>query len=248
MIRVLIVERTALMCNLTRAAIEPESDIVIIGATTSKQEAINALGKCDVMVVRHEFAQSLALQMVEHVARHHPGVKPVVLDVPRSHLLILPYIEAGAAGYVLDNDSLHRMAYRIRGVYKGEPIVDPDVVGSIIERLVELTRTWQAKSSGLQQASALTKREQEVLGFIAQGATNRQIAEKLNIEIGTVKNHVHHILKKLDVSSRNEASSYFASLKPTLKEAEADAVQAESIGISPEESAVISFRKPSLLQ
>ncbi len=211
MIRVLIVERTMLMCNLTRVAIEQE-DMVVVGATTHMPGAIDALPMCDVLTVRHEPLDDLALRVIEHAAEHHPGIKPMVLNVPQNNPLILAYIEAGAAGYALDTDSLSSSRCQIQSVYHGEPVVCPTVAANIMLRMRELTRERQAQLHGEQSANALTLREREVMNAVAQSLTNRQIAEKLRIGVGTVKNHVHSILQKLNVANRKAAAAYFATL------------------------------------
>jgi two-component system nitrate/nitrite response regulator NarL len=80
----------------------------------------------------------------------------------------------------------------------------------MMERLSDLAQMFAGVENNITDATTLTSREIEVLGLISKGYTNQQIAQHLVIEVGTVKNHVHNILEKLNVSSRNEAAAYLA--------------------------------------
>jgi DNA-binding NarL/FixJ family response regulator len=82
-----------------------------------------------------------------------------------------------------------------------------------MERLSGLARLFSDVENNITNATDLTARELEVLKLISEGRTNQQIAENLVIEVGTVKNHVHNILDKLNVSSRREAAAYLALIK-----------------------------------
>jgi len=87
------------------------------------------------------------------------------------------------------------------------------MAGVMMERLFRLARMFSAVEHKIDEDVRLTSREQEVLQFISDGLTNQEIAARLVVEIGTVKNHVHRILEKLNVSSRQEAASYLAFIK-----------------------------------
>jgi DNA-binding NarL/FixJ family response regulator len=126
--------------------------------------------------------------------------------------LIIRYLEAGASGYILQNDSLEKMVDKLRAVQTDEAIVSPTIAAAMIQRLSRLANMEMPPSfveSRRTQLDELTSREYEVLTLINNGSTNRDIASELVIEYGTVKNHVHNILAKLEVRSRHEAASIF---------------------------------------
>ena len=125
----------------------------------------------------------------------------------------LRYIEAGAAGYILKDSSLKELTDVIRLASRGEARVSTRMAGVMMERLFRLARMFSAVEHKIDEDVRLTSREQEVLQFISDGLTNQEIAARLVVEIGTVKNHVHRILEKLNVSSRQEAASYLAFIK-----------------------------------
>lgn len=229
MIRVLIVEHTSLMCDLVRAAIDDDNGIKVVGTATSRSEAVEMLGECDVVTVRHDLPNSDALKIVQDASTDYPDVKSVVMGLPKSEPIILTYIEAGAAGYILHNDSLPKLVQQIFGVHSDRPIVGPEIVAALMERLAEMTGYWNGSANNLHRLSDLTPREQEVLQLIGESMTNSDIAEHLFIEVGTVKNHVHSILKKLNVRSRHDAMAYV----PVLESMEADTPATDGTVLQP---------------
>jgi DNA-binding NarL/FixJ family response regulator len=122
-------------------------------------------------------------------------------------------VEAGATGYVLKDDSLEDLIETVRAAQDGKVFVSPQIAAAIMERLSGLARLFSDVENNITNATDLTARELEVLKLISEGRTNQQIAENLVIEVGTVKNHVHNILDKLNVSSRREAAAYLALIK-----------------------------------
>jgi DNA-binding NarL/FixJ family response regulator len=121
----------------------------------------------------------------------------------------LTYIEAGAAGYVLKEASVEDLVENIRAVADGQALVSPVIARTLMERVADLVRICDDLGITVGGIAELTRRETEVLELIAQGKTNQEIADEMIIELGTVKNHVHNLLKKLNVSNRAEAARYF---------------------------------------
>jgi DNA-binding NarL/FixJ family response regulator len=124
----------------------------------------------------------------------------------------LKYVEAGAAGYILQDESVETMVHKLQAAKEEKALVSPSVAAIMMERLTHLANLdlplnyMESRDSLIDE---LTTREEEVLGLVAEGCTNKEIANELVIECGTVKNHVHSILKKLEVNSRYEAASIF---------------------------------------
>jgi DNA-binding NarL/FixJ family response regulator len=128
----------------------------------------------------------------------------------QSKAAVLRCVEEGAAGYVLEEESLSDLIKKLRAVCTNQFVVAPNMAGALIARLTELKRQVStvralAVTDSFNEPTELTPREWEILGLIEQGLTNQQIAERLFIELGTVKNHVHNILRKLDVQTRKHA-------------------------------------------
>jgi DNA-binding NarL/FixJ family response regulator len=101
----------------------------------------------------------------------------------------------------------------VRLAQRGEAQVSTKIAAAILERLSKMTKVFSRVDNFILEDNRLTQRELEVLGFISQGFTNQEIASHLVVEVGTVKNHVHSIIKKLNVNNREEAATYLAFIK-----------------------------------
>jgi two-component system nitrate/nitrite response regulator NarL len=140
-----------------------------------------------------------------------PGVPVVALTVLNREGEILAVAEAGIAGFVTSDASVDDLIAAIESASRGEVLCSPSVAAALMRRLAALAQSRpRADPVGL-----LTTREREILELIDQGMSNKQIAQRLHLELPTVKNHVHHILVKLGVHRRAEAAALVrASLIP----------------------------------
>jgi two-component system nitrate/nitrite response regulator NarL len=206
MIRVALVNSIKLMCNVIAAVLSNEPDIEVAGCTTTVDEALALAGDVDVLVISTRLPNKGALRLAQAVARAALPVKVVVLGLAESKEEILQYVEAGVAGYVLQDDSVDDLLAKIRTAYGGEAIVSPEMAAVLITRVSELAQQAAPPEVKLDTTGELTPREREILELIGQGLSNQEIADRLVIEVGTVKNHVHSILQKLNVSDRQAAA------------------------------------------
>ncbi len=213
MIRVLLVSEMSLVCNVIASVLEDEPDITVVGRATSAEEALAQIDEADVALVSTRLPDDSALSLTESVVERDPATKVIVLGLRESEQTILQYVEAGADGYVLRDNSVDKLLDNIRAADDEEALVSPDVAYALMSRVTELAQLFSDVEAGIDQPVDLTPREREVLDLIAEGLTNREIADRLYIEVGTVKNHVHSILQKLDVNSREDAAAYLAIIK-----------------------------------
>jgi DNA-binding NarL/FixJ family response regulator len=155
-----------------------------------------------------------ALSLTRTMVDRAPSIKVLVLGLSEEDKNnALRYIEAGAAGYIRKESSLKEFMEVIRLAQRGEAQVSTRIAGAMMERLSNLARMFSAVEHKMDTDARLTSRELQVLQFIGEGLTNQEIASRLVVEVGTVKNHVHRILEKLNVSNRDEAASYLAFIK-----------------------------------
>lgn len=213
MIRVLLVNQIRLLCNVLAAVLEDESDMEVVGCATSVGQALDLAPKSDVILVNTRMPGGAALKLIRDIADAELPAKVLALGLAESKEQILQYVEAGAAGYVLKDDSVDDLLERIRAAHAGRAPVSPKIAAALISRVAEYAQLLDQVETGVGEADDLTPRERETLDLIAQGLTNQQIAERLIIEVGTVKNHVHSILQKLDASNRHEAAATWAVVK-----------------------------------
>jgi DNA-binding NarL/FixJ family response regulator len=202
-----------LVSNLIASVLEDEADIDVVGQTTSPEAALDQLSGADVVLVSTRLRENGALRFTEGTAKRDDAVKVLVIGLRESEQEILKYVEAGADGYVLRDNSVGTLLEKVRAADQGEALVSPDIAYALMSRLTELAQLFSRVETGLDEPVDLTPREEEVLDLVGQGLTNQQIANRLTIEVGTVKNHVHSILQKLDVNSREDAAAYLALIQ-----------------------------------
>jgi DNA-binding NarL/FixJ family response regulator len=151
------------------------------------------------MQLPNEFASTLIRELTQSPAQ----VKVLVLVAVDDHESIVNCVGAGARGCVLEEASLEELRTAIERVVGGETFCSPQLVSSMFQQLMELSRD----SITTQRAddSNLTQRERQILGLMAERMSNQEIADELSLSLYTIKNHVHNILEKLQVDDRFDA-------------------------------------------
>jgi DNA-binding NarL/FixJ family response regulator len=215
-IRVLIVHDFALICSLVTAALQDTPDIEVVGCAASIEEALELAGRADVDValVGIRLPEQGALKVTAALAQADPQVKVLVFGLSDQREQILPYIEAGAAGYIQKNNSVDELVETIRAAKEGKALVSPEIAAALMQRLAEWAQYKPDSSFEMLDLGDLTTREREVLELLGQNLSNQEIAERLSIEVGTVKLHVHSLLHKLGVDSRQRAAAFLAVFHP----------------------------------
>ena len=214
MIRVIVVHQAKLIANIIASVLSEEPDIYVVGTAVTPEEALGKLERsnCNMVLAAATLPQNGALTLTEAVATAHHGVKVLIIGVSEAESVILQYVAAGAAGYVLQDVPVERLLENVRAAYEDKALVSPTVAAALMNQVAELAHISAQYDLDPRAIAELTSRERDVLNLIGEGLTNHEIAERLVIEVGTVKNHVHNILKKLDVRSREEAASYLPLL------------------------------------
>ncbi len=217
MIRILLVNEVPIISNVISAAFDDETDIQVLGCPTSVDEALTHVihHPPDLVLASIHLPDNGALRLTRTIARSYMDVKVIVLGLNEEKEQVLPYIESGAVGYILKDDSVDHMIDVIRKAYAREAVVSPRMAAAIMTRVMELARLLSEIRPVPSDFPALTAREMEVLELIEQGMSNQEIASQLFIEVGTVKNHVHNILDKLEVENRMDAAACFAVIRET---------------------------------
>lgn len=210
MIRVLLVTPVELIGNVIASILEDESDIEVVGCFTDAAAALQRAGDCDVVLASPRLPEEGGLELVAAISESFPQVKVLALGLAETRPHVLQYVEAGADGYIARDDSVEDLLHRIRSAHQDKAVVSPEIAAALMSRVTHYAQLFGEVEAGVQQAADLTPREMEVLRLVGDGLTNREIAERLVIEVGTVKNHVHSILQKLDVGSREDAAAFLA--------------------------------------
>lgn len=155
-----------------------------------------------------------ALGVVREVVATAPDVNVVALGIPDTEADTIACAEAGVSGFVQLEASLEELVRTIESVAKGEMLLTPRLASALFRHVATLAAGTAEQDPRL---ARLTKREREILWLIDEGLSNKQIARRLTISLPTVKNHVHSILEKLQVSRRAEAAARARAEAPLLR-------------------------------
>jgi RNA polymerase sigma factor (sigma-70 family) len=214
MIRALVVHQSKLIAQVIASVLSEEPDIHIIGTADTAGEALAKLevGPCNMVVAGPGLPDGGLVMLTETVTAKYPDTKVLVIGVPDIESVILQYVMAGASGYVLEDESTDELVENVRAAHEEKALVSPTIAALLINQVARLAQVAARNELDPGAIEELTAREEEVLRLIGQGLTNQEIANRLHITVGTVKNHIHNMLQKLDVSSREEAANFLEFL------------------------------------
>ncbi len=221
MINLFAVRADCTVSDPLMAVLHAEPDLNVQGCTDRVDLALAQLAKSTaaVVLVSYKLAQDGALGLTRDLVAREQPFKVLVTDVPKVDDVIIQFVEEGAAGYVCEDESWADLVKKIHAVAEDEFLVHPDIAAVMMARIAELKLLLMELDGGNladpETAYAdLTQREMEVLELLGQEKSNQEIAQALTIELGTVKNHVHNLLRKLDVCSRKHAAQLARQMLP----------------------------------
>jgi NarL family two-component system response regulator LiaR len=202
-IRILIADDHAIVRKGLRTLISSELGMEIVGEAGDGAEAVDlALAlEPDVILMDMVMPRKTGLEAIQAIKDDCPEARVLVLTSFAEDEQIFPAIKAGALGYLLKDASPDELLQAIYDVHRGEPSLDPSVA---LKLMREISRPANLPPT----EEPLTEREVEVLGLVAQGMTNQEIAEELVLSERTVANHVGSILGKLHLANRTQAALY----------------------------------------
>jgi two-component system, NarL family, nitrate/nitrite response regulator NarL len=173
----------------------------VAGMAGDERGALLLLGACSPAVALVDVNSCADVKTVRRLRQRAPQMRIVVLAIRDAAAEVLTWAEAGIAGYVTIEDSLERLVDVVGAAVRGEAICTPAVSGALFAHVHRLASGRTAPGV----IATLTTREREIAQCLCDGLSNKEIAARLVIALPTVKNHVHHILAKLEVAHRAEA-------------------------------------------
>ncbi|MEL6461445.1 MAG: response regulator transcription factor [Cyanobacteria bacterium J06621_15] len=208
MIKVVLVDDQHLIRQGLKTLLELEPDLEIIGEAENGREAIEMVEKLQPDVVLMDIRMPVmdGVAATREIRSKFAQTKILVLTTFDDDEYIKAALQHGAMGYLLKDTPSEELAVAIRAVYRGYTQLGPGIVKKLLTQFPPVTAPQL--SSPPPSLEELTKREKEVLRLIATGANNREIAQKLYISEGTVKNHVTNILNRLELRDRTQAAIF----------------------------------------
>ena len=203
----LLVYDHALFRKWLASLIGPLEDMEVVGEAGDGREALERARELmpDLILMDIQMSGCDGLKATRQIKEEMPYVKIVMLAVSDEDEDLFEAIKSGAEGYLLKDIEPEELFEMLRGVYRGEAPISRLTASRILD---EFARLAQHENWVPDCGESLTSREREVLQFVAQGATNEEIASQLFIAESTVKNHLRNILAKLHLGNRVQAAAY----------------------------------------
>ncbi len=188
-----------------RDLLEAEGDIEVVGEASTQEQAVGRVHALnpDVAVLDVRLQEGNGVEACREIRSLHPRTACLILTSYADDEALFEAIMAGAAGYVLKQIRANDLVDAIRRVAAGQNLLDPAVTARVLERL----RRGPEEDELI---ARLSPQERQVLLLLAEGLTNRQIAERLYLAEKTIKNYVTSVLSKMGLTRRTEAAVYAA--------------------------------------
>ncbi len=214
-IRVMLAEDHSMVRQGLKQLIELEDDLKVVVEAADGIQAVDYydIAKPDIALVDINMPKQNGLKALEMIKQKDPNARIIMLTIHQEKEYLFQALQLGAGGYVLKDADGAVLIEAIRKVHQGEAYIQPNMAKELI---VEFKRYTSGNFSTAKKNSLLSDRELEVLGLIAKGMLNKEIAKTLFISEKTVKNHISNIFRKLKVSDRTQAAVY--ALKNNLVE------------------------------
>lgn len=203
MIRVLVCDDQAVVCDGLEMILNADPEIEVVATAYDGAEALAAIpaARPDVVLMDLKMPGVNGIQATREIGQKYPHIKVLVLTTFGDDEWLFDAIRSGAAGYLLKGTPRLELVKAVKGVALGETHIDPGVAGKLFAHI--------ARSSVQEDTTVtaeLSERELDVLKLLANGLTNAEIAERLYLTRGTVRNYVSSILAKLEVEDRTQAA------------------------------------------
>ena len=196
------------ICNF----LETDSDIEVVGQASTVAEAFTRipLARPDVAILDVRLEDGSGIEVCREIRSSHPEIACLMLTSFADDEALYASVMAGAAGYVLKQIRARDLIDDVKKVASGASLMDSRAVARVVERIANPPKASRA-------LSLLSPQERRLLDFIAQGLTNRQIAEAMFLSEKTIKNYMTGLLTKLDMNNRTEAAIFATRLKDDAK-------------------------------
>jgi len=207
-ILVLVIEDNRVVREGLAALLDAQPDFKVVAAAEGANAGLLQVRetKPHVVLVDAALGNHDSHRLVETVRKEAPLSKVIVMDLLPAQQDVIAFIKAGANGFIVKDATIEDFVKTIRTVAEGSDVVPAALTGTLLSHIVDQAVT--RSTSAVLEAVQMTKREREITSLIAEGLSNKEIAQRLNIATYTVKSHVHNILEKLALHSRLQIAAH----------------------------------------
>ena len=200
-VKVFLLDDHELIRRAVKALLEQEDDLELSGEGATVKEGLASMFAAppDVALVDLRLPDGDGIDVCRELRSSHPATKCLVLTSTTDESAVMSAVLAGAAGFLVKDATGPQIVDAIRQVAAGNALLDPSVTGQVMERLRDGPPT-----------SSLTAQEEKLLDLLAEGLTNREIAERMHLAEKTVRNYVSNLFAKLGMKHRTQAALYGA--------------------------------------
>jgi DNA-binding NarL/FixJ family response regulator len=215
-IRLLLIEDNRLLREGITALIKKQSDMTVVSTVGNGENILEIIGKQKPNIVLLDLGlrSQNSLLVVKLVKKNFSGTKIIIMDLIPMQADVFDFVHAGVSGFLLKDASVKDFLKTIRSVAKGLQILPPNLTGSLFSQIVDHAIS-ESNTSAVIESVRMTKRERQVIELIAEGFTNKEIAQRLHLSTYTIKSHVHNILEKLALTTRVQIAKYLHDSEKT---------------------------------
>ncbi|MBI5870097.1 MAG: response regulator transcription factor [Actinobacteria bacterium] len=211
-VKILIVDDHQVVRMGLRTLLEHQGGLKVVGEAGTAAEAIEMAQSLqpDLVLMDVRLPDQSGIEACRQIRSADPGIRVLMLTSYSSDEAIFAATMAGASGYLLKRLDAEQLYTSIIAIGQGQTLLDPTLSEAVVKRVKEISEGEPSRG-----VDALTEREREILKLIADGLTNKEIADRINLGEKTVRNHITTIFMKLGVSHRTQAAIHYLSRNPS---------------------------------
>ncbi len=218
-IRVIVIDDNRLVREGLQALLDEQPDLKVVAAVEDRTSGLRVLQEFTPHIVLVDAAldNGDGYGFVGVLRKTAPETKVIVMDLLPAPEDVIEFVKAGANGFIMKDATIDELVSTIRSVALGADVVPPALTGTLLSHIAQQAAVRRMPDAA--ESVRMTKREREIMNLIAEGLSNKEIAQRLNIATYTVKSHVHNILEKLALHSRLQIAAYTHKTGPAASPA-----------------------------
>ena len=202
MIKVLIADDQEIVCEGLKRILQSDPEIKVIGIANNGQQALDLINHQtpDIVLMDLQMPIMNGVQAIRQLRKTYPDLPVLVLTTYMDDKWLFDAIRAGATGYLLKDRPRHELLEAIKGTVSGEAYLDPSVAKKVLNQVASAPEPIQ-----FDESIEISERERDILTLLVEGLSNAEIAQRLFLSEGTVRNYLSSLFVKLEVSDRTQA-------------------------------------------